>query len=38
MKFDKTADGFETDLESEGMGKVHYSEKYTPEALHLVSS
>jgi hypothetical protein len=38
MCFKKNAagDGFETDVDSEAFGKMHFSEKYTDEGLHLV--
>ncbi len=38
FKPNDTEDGFETDMESQVMGKTHFSEKYTPEGCTAVSS
>jgi hypothetical protein len=39
MQFDlnATGDGYDTEVISEALGKMHYSEIYTDEGMHLVS-
>ena len=38
VKFMVTADGYDTDMESEQYGKLHIVEKYTDEGVTIVST
>ena len=38
VKFMVTADGYDTDMESEKYGKLHIVEKYTDEGVTIVST